>query len=169
MGTSNFTSMDQFDIYAYIYEPDLDFIKSEYPEFIDDENNIDSDLYNELAYWEWEYIRDELKPTMDELNDNLIFHKISFESGYYEGMQIYINEPYAIKYRRKNDDLAECLNETWYDKYGDDSHNKNRIIKTYIDEVALIQNWLATDAVDYGFKCYHVYARFDNGETIYLV
>ena len=77
MGTSNFKPMEKFNIYAWIYEPDIEFIKDEYPDSIDDKGNIDSDLLADLIWNESEFVESEIMPKIDDMNDSLIFHKIS--------------------------------------------------------------------------------------------
>ena len=174
MGTSNFKSMTNFNIYAWIYEPDIEFIKDEYPESIDDNGNVDCNLLNDFAISEWEWVESEITPKIDDMNDSLIFHKIRLESGYYDGVQIFIEEPYGITAHSwdkvaRSWTLEECISECWYDKFGDDSHNKNRLISKYLNEVETIQNWLDKVGRECGFIPYGSVARFGNGETWYQI
>lgn len=132
MGTSNFRSMVEFDIYAWVYDYDnedfKEYLRDCYPEYIDENGDIIEnqgfyDLINANAHCEWEYISDELKLKMDSLNDNLIFHELEFVDGYYNGVQIFINEPYEYLWYAGNvgyDEFTDALIGIWMNKYGYD-------------------------------------------------
>ena len=106
---------------------------------------------------------DEVQETVDDIesrlendvNGGLIFHKISVESGYYSGVQFYVET---------TDDPTEMDNEDcryYFDMY------RSVAIRRYNSEVNKVCRILRKLAKEYGFDELYLRARFSNGEALY--
>ena len=156
MGTSNFWSMREFDIYCQIEEYDEEFYRQEYPE--EDEESrfrIHCDSSNFRYNETWKSLEKEIEKT------DWMFHKAELRNGYYEGIQIYIREPDGKWF-----DLD--LEGSYEDMTGRRcKHNKRELRHRYWKEVNLIREWLEEMRGKYGLTVLRTYARFSNGETWY--
>ena len=86
MGTCNFCTMKNFNLYALVLE-DLDQ---------DDDDIID------LLYEDYER---EINAELEKLNEKLLFHKVTIKAGYYEGFQLYVECEHDLdKYKDYDDD-----------------------------------------------------------------
>lgn len=134
MATGNFYTMENFPLYAYL-EDDWDwFEEEEFCSFITEEVN--------------------------ELNCDLTFFKVSLKSGYYAGVQFYV------------DDLHNLDRYGWEYWSNDDCNYefdmcRSKAIRKYQSEINKVNRWLAKTAKEYGFEKLVVSARFSNGEVMY--
>lgn len=128
MGTANFYSME--DLPLYVIDPE-------------DE-------------WEAEDIYNELAAEADRQNEELLFHKISIRSGYYTGMQLYVETVGDIP---EECDNRECR-YNW-------NMFRSVAIRKYEAEQRKIRRWMKQTAQYYSMTCLEVSGRFSNGETLY--
>ena len=145
MSTANFCTMQNFPLYV---KTDDDF----YYETEDNERHFDEleaqDFCNE--------VEDEL----ENINDNLIFHKITLKSGYYSGLQFYVEEVH--------DNLEDFIR--YWDNYDCRYHfgfYKSEAVRKFKCEITKVNRILKKLAKAYGFEKYHVSAVFSNGEVWY--
>lgn len=102
-----------------------------------------------------EYGHDGFKKVMEEFNDELTFHEITFKSGYYEGVQLFVEE---------KDNPHELDNEDcnyYYDMC------RSKAIRKYDAELRKINRFMDKVATQYGWKELHCLGVFSNGEAIY--
>lgn len=95
---------------------------------------------------------------MLDFNRGLLFHEVKLQSGYYSGVQFYveINHDLTEDQDYSNDDCHyyfDCCRSVAYRKYA--------------SEVRKINRKLAEFAKAYGFQEYVCTARFSNGEAWY--
>lgn len=91
----------------------------------------------------------------NDVNGSLTFHKISVESGYYSGVQFYVET---------TDDPTEMDNEDcryYFDMY------RSVAIRRYNSEVNKVCRILWKLAKEYGFDELYLRARFGNGAALY--
>lgn len=139
MSTPNFYTMENFNLYIKAYEPEEDY----------DENE---------AYFFYEDIFegvDGFKAEMEDFNNTLTFHELQFKSGYYDGVQLYVEEkenPHEL-------DNEDC--NYYYDMC------RSKAIRKYDAEIRKINRWMDKVATEYGWKELHCVGIFSNGEAIY--
>ena len=158
MGTCNFWTMDDFDLYV-----------------IDDEtlvrNYLGDDFVNEeiesydidLA---WDMLLGDLESEFDDLKSHLKWYKIELKNGYYEGAQFYISTDYL-----GIDERADWLPSKpliWDDEecelqFGLTKEETKKMIE---NEKNLINQFLE-ESKDYGFFKIGCVGVFSNGEAVY--
>lgn len=146
MSTANFYTMEKYPLYAIgsqdFYYEDEETGEKFYDEFLADE------FYQEV------------NNMIEEYNENLLFHKISIKSGYYDGMQLYVETIH---------DELEDIEKYWNNedcKYQFDMC-KSLTIRKFNSEINKVNKILKLIAESNGMIKYGVYARFSNGETWY--
>ena len=127
MSAPNFRTMDNFPLFAIEPEDELD------------------------AY---EICR-EIEERLSGINDDLLFHKTSVESGYYCGLQLFVDELH---------DPNEYDNEDCRLEFG---LCRSVAIRRYNSEINKIIRKLRRLAADYGFEEHYCSGIFSNGEAIY--
>ena len=93
-----------------------------------------------------------------ELNEYLTFYTVSVESGYYSGLQFYVEEKYC--------NLEEMDNEESNYEFG---MCRSKMLRKYKSEGNWLRRELQKAKADLGLMELAVSARFDNGETWYAV
>ena len=170
MGTCNFNSMKNFDLWAV--GSDL-FYSKRCPEcscsnggdeceicgadLVDIEPEFD-DLA-EMFFYE-DILRD-----LEEVNRNLLFHEISIESGYYEGLQLYVSLTSTADHAGFTENGPEYADNESTRYYLDLC--RSAAIRKYEAEQRKVNKLLAKIGQAYGMDHLAVYARFSNGETWY--
>lgn len=163
MGTANFKSMDNFPLIV------ADNVNMKVCPECGITNAADADKCEEcgcdLAGVEAEY--DEIG-TMDivqsmeekarELNEYLTFHTVSVESGYYSGVQFYVEEKYG--------DLETWDNSDAQYEFG---MCRSKMLRKYNSEGNWLRRMLQKAKDELGLMELGVTARFSNGETWYAV
>lgn len=163
MSTANFFTMRDFTLFAKDYYAaakrcpkcgaimDKDANECDYCDCKELEDYTYFDQF--LADEEW----NEITSLMDELNRDLMFHKVEMRSGYYIGVQFYVEAEYDLDEEDySNNDCHyyfDCCRSVAYRKYA--------------AEVRKINRKLAAWGKEYGFQEYVCVARFSNGETLY--
>lgn len=152
MSTANFHTMDNFPLYAisdeaFYYQPLNEFDEPEGEEVFDE--------------YEAQLFYNNVEKELDNINSDLLFHKITLKSGYYAGTQIYIENTHdTLEDLIKHWDNRDCRYE--FDLY------KSQVIRKFQAEINKINNKILPKiAKKHGFEQYTVYARFSNGETWY--
>jgi hypothetical protein len=108
---------------------------------------------------------DDLEKRCQEENENLKFFEISVKSGYYDGLQLYV-------------DLTQAANNAGFTDHGpglienDDAHYyfdmcRSKCIRAYEAEKRRVNKILAKIGAAYGMDKLGIFARFSNGETWY--
>lgn len=163
MATANFCTMDNFSLFVKDYYEDAkrcpecgaimnaDATECDYCECDELE---DYRYFDDMSYQdEWS----EINHRLNDINDNLMFHKISLQSGYYTGVQFYVEAEHELdEYDYNNDDCHyyfDCCRSVAYRKYGAEKRKINRL--------------LVKLGKEYGFEEIVCVARFSNGQAIY--
>lgn len=141
MSTANFRTQDNFPLYCY-----------------DD---------SELEWWEAQDLFNEIKADMDDMNDGLRFFRMTVESGYYTGVQFFVEMTDAAENAGFDEDGATrwCDNEAcryYLDMY------RSEAIRKFDAEQRKVNKLLKKLAEFYGFERYFCRGRFSNGEAIYV-
>lgn len=165
MATGNFNTNMNFPLYvtdhSLHFEDNKEWLKEEYPEFNDDE------LYSCYMDIFWSQFNDddklEIDKKLEEMNSNLLFHSIDLKSGYYTGVQFYVEELHNIWETDRDGDY-------WYDnetcKYEFDLY-RSQTERKFNSECNKITKFLDKISKEFGFQKFNVTARFSNGETLY--
>lgn len=156
MGTCNYISQKDFDLYIIEYEASEEYIK-EYEEINECEFDIewDSEIFYEDIYREAERLA-------NKLNEELMFYQIEIRSGYYCGLQTIVQ------------------GTDWYDSYydiedvsNDDCHYyfdmcRSKAIRKHNAEVNKInKKLLPLFKNELGFDHIRCIGVFSNGEAVY--
>ena len=97
----------------------------------------------------------EVEQSLEDVNCGLRFHKITVESGYYYGIQLYVEEEHDPN-EYDNDDC-----QYYFDLY------RSVAIRRYNSEINKINRLLRRIAKQYGFVEIYCRAVFSNGEAVY--
>lgn len=176
MSTPNFHMMKNFNLYVQAFEPismeefqieefpynDYYFDDYEQAETEEEKAEILEKAYNEtMEFWHEIFYQDifdgadGFKALMEELNNSLLFHEVQFESGYYTGVQLYVDEkenPHEL-------DNEDC--RYYYDMC------RSQAIRKYDAEIRKINKWMEKVATEYGWRMLYCLGVFSNGEAIY--
>ena len=128
MGTCNFDSQDNFDLWV-----------------------IDT---SDLEEWDIDYISENFNHYNKETN--LKYHNLVLKSGYYSGLQIFVNELYENPINLTNEDC-----KYYYDK------TRSQAIREYLLEVKRINKKILPIFKDIGFVKINCIGVFSNGAAIY--
>jgi hypothetical protein len=102
---------------------------------------------------------------LEEINKELLFHEISIESGYYEGLQLYVSLTHAADHAGFTDNGPEYADNESTRYYLDLC--RSAAIRKYEAEQRKVNRILAKIGRAYGMDKLAIYARFSNGETWY--
>lgn len=176
MSTPNFHTMENFKLYIQNFEPmtleeyeaeEFQFDEYLYPEYevaaSDDwKKHILEKSYNDtMETWNYFFYNDiyegadGFKGLMEEFNDTLTFHEITFKSGYYSGVQLYVEEK-EDPHELDNDDC-----HYYFDMC------RSQAIRKYDAEIRKINKWMDKVAPEYGWAELYCLGIFSNGEAIY--
>ena len=126
MATANFRTMENFPLFIL--------------------DNTDDDF---------DFTYGEINDSLSDINHNLNFHQIVIESGYYCGIQFYVEE----NHNPNELDNEDC--KYYFDMY------RSVAIGRYDSEINKICKILQRLAAMYGFKKMYCSGRFSNGEAVY--
>ena len=98
----------------------------------------------------------EMEKKAEELNEYLTFFTVSVESGYYSGLQFYVDEKYC--------DVEEMDNDESNYEFG---MCRSKMLRKYKSEGNWLRRALHKAKNELGLVELGVYARFDNGEVMY--
>ena len=170
MGTCNFNSMANFDLWAVGSDR---FYSKRCPEC---EYHQDGDIcelcgadlaeiepeFDELAEM---FFYEDILQDLEEENTGLLFHEISIESGYYEGLQLYVSLTHAADHAGFTENGPEYTDNESTRYYLDLC--RSAAIRKYEAEQRKINRILEKIGRAYGMDKLAIYARFSNGETWY--
>lgn len=156
MSTCNFWTMDDFDLVVMSDEKICqnflgeEFIEERKAEF-EDYNPID-DI--ELA---WDLFKEDMEWSgIDELNDTLLWYNVRLKSGYYDGVQFYIDTEWSPIDGWDDD---ECY--MYFDR------NKEETKQMIEEEKKRINDFLNGMVELFGFERIRCVGVFSNGEAVY--
>lgn len=170
MGTCNFNSMTNFDLWAVSGSR---FYAKRCPE-CSCSNDGDiceicgadlSDVREEFDELAEMFFYEDIFRDLEEINRGLLFHEISIESGYYDGLQLYVTLNNAADHAGFTDAGPEYLDNESAQYYFDLC--RSAAIRKYEAEQRKINKILAKTGRAYGMDKLAIYARFSNGETWY--
>lgn len=169
MGTANFWTMKNFPLWARDFWEEV----KRCPE-CDVINDIESDecwecgcdlsdaettnYYDEVDAQD---ICDSIDSRLSDINNDLLFHTIELKSGYYSGVQFYVETKDFDEDENGELDLDNYDAHYYYDMCRSQARRK------YKTEINKINKLLKELGKEYGFDAYGVSARFSNGETWY--
>ena len=164
MGTANFRTMKHFPLYTYptvhweTYCPDC-HTWFEYDEddtvcpFCGGEDIFHDDNGMYLAE---EFMHD-ISPNIERLNDGLLFHKVAIESGYYTGLQFYVEAEHDLEeYEYDEDDCQWNFDMS-----------RSRAHCMFYSERVKLRTKLAELAHYHGMDELFCIGVFSNGEAVY--
>ena len=170
MGTCNFNSMKNFDLWAV---GSGRFYSKCCPECSCSSDGDECELcgadlsdiepeFDELAEM---FFYEDILRDLEETNRGLLFHEISIESGYYEGLQLYVTLTHAADYAGFTENGPEYADNESTRDYLDLC--RSAAIRKYEAEQRKVNRILAKIGRAYGMDKLAIYARFSNGETWY--
>lgn len=167
MSTPNFKTQRDFDLYVtdnfVVYPYELD----ENDDYVLDENGDYIVNYDVEPYFDNSYFDECKNYTDNNLNSKLRFFTISFEDGYYQGVQTFI-EP---KHPNDFDALDFLEYPQYYDPqqlFKEFGYNTYILKRKILAEINLINNTLLPQLKQhYSFDKICCVGIFSNGEAIY--
>ncbi len=163
MATANFCTMDNFSLFVKDYYADAKRCPECGTIMYADATECDYCGCDELeayCYFDEMACQDEcneIESKLDDINCDLMFHKISLRSGHYTGIQLYVEAEHELdKDEYNNDDCHyyfDCCRSLAYRKYKSEKRKINRL--------------LARLGKEYGFEEIVCVTRFSNGQAIY--
>ena len=169
MGTCNFHSMKNFDLWAvddFYFKvcPECSFGGQDGDECEycgADLSDVDPEFDDvaEMVFYE-DILRD-----LEEINAGLLFHEITLKSGYYAGLQLFVELNNAADHAGFTEDGPEYVDNESARYYFDLC--RSHAIRKYEAEQRKINKILAKIGGAYGMDKLAIYARFSNGETWY--
>ena len=170
MGTCNFNSMTNFDLWAVGSDR---FYTKACPEcgYGNDADACElcgadlADIMPEFDDLAEMFFYEDILRDLEEENAGLLFHEITVESGYYEGLQLYVSLTHAADNAGFTDAGPEYVDNESTRYYLDLC--RSAAIRKYEAEQRKINKILAKIGRAYGMDKLAIYARFSNGETWY--
>ena len=161
MATANFKTMNNFPLIvagnSYVKVcPDCGITNADDADACEDCgcNLADvSPVYDEFGMKD---LYDEMKRKADELNEYLTFYTVSVESGYYSGLQFYVDDKYYH--------IEEMDNEESQDEFG---MCRSKMLRKFKSETNWLCRALRKARADLGLMELACTARFSNGEAVY--
>ena len=173
MGTCNFNSMTNFDLWAVGSDA---FYNKSCPECfhitnLDDAETCEecgtdlSDISAEFDDIAEACFYEDILRELEEINAGLLFHEITIESGYYEGLQLYVSLTHAADNAGFTENGPEYADNESTRYYLD--RCRSAAIRKYEAEQRKVNRILEKIGRAYGMDKLAIYARFSNGETWY--
>ena len=172
MGTANFYSMKNFDLWAI---SDSEFYTKRCPECYCSmetdadacsECNIDlTDVEPNFDEFSADDYRYNLLSSIDAENENLLFHSITIRGGYYDGLQLYVNLTSDADQAGFTENGPEYVDNESARYYLD--MFRSQAIRKYQAEQNKVRRILERIGRAHGMDKLAIYARFSNGETWY--
>lgn len=161
MSAANFCTMRDFSLFVKDYYqeakrcPDCGMVLDADAEECQDCGCKELEDYAYFDQIDCDFDWDKITELMDELNRDLMFHKVEMRSGYYQGVQFYVE----IEHDLAEEDYSNNDCHYYFDCCRSVAYRK------YAAEVRKINRKLAEWGRDYGFQEYVCTARFSNGEA----
>lgn len=164
MSTCNFWTMKNFPLMVMGNYDACKWVLGD-----EDENGIPYEDYSNEDIWEawdvldYEFEHDELHQERDILNDSLKWYCVTLRSGYYEGVQFYVETNYT-----DFDAKIPTMGLAWDDESCLDEFGLNRgETRQMIAEEERKINEFLQSTTDYGFRELICGGVFSNGEAVY--
>ena len=155
MSTPNFYNQKNFKLYIQSFEAmSMEEFEEEYG--LEEDYNFCMESWEQSFYEDIVEGYDGFKEVMENFNNTLTFHELTFESGYYTGIQLYVEEKEENPHELDNDDC-----HYYYDMC------RSKAIRKYDAEVRKINKWMDKVATQYGWRELICLGIFSNGEAIY--
>lgn len=164
MSAANFITMRDFPLFVrdfYIESkrcPSCGTIQdlgNDLCEFCDSEDKLEE--YDFFDEWLCNETCNDVSEKMENLNRELLFHHLKVESGYYSGIQLYVEVDHDLtEYEYNNDDCHyyfDCCKSMAYRKYEREIRKICRMLKALASE--------------FKFEEIVCVGRFSNGEAVY--
>lgn len=155
MSTPNFYNQQNFKLYIKSFEPmteeEYEAEDFEYYDSYEEAMEAEREIFYEDIFEGY----DGFNELMEKFNDTLIFHKLELRGGYYDGVQLYVEE---------KDDPNELDNDDcryYYDMC------RSQAIRKYEAEIRKINKWMDKVATQYGWEELICLGIFSNGEAVY--
>lgn len=162
MATANFKSMADFPLIV-VDTPRVRVCPECYTSCVDDSDNTCENCGHDISNVEeivdecqCEYLYNEMQKIATELNDSQDFYTVSVESGYYSGLQFYVEGKYWH--------IEDMDNEESRDEFG---VCRSKMLRRYKVAGNKIRRGLRKAAEDLGLDEIVCTARFSNGEAWY--
>lgn len=147
MGTCNFVTQSDFDL--YIYDEDLG-------------NTLDEDEAIAQRDFSMMYTYEESKRLANSLNEQLMFYNIEIRSGYYTGFQTQL---VATDWQAQVECFEQLVNEDCHYYFG---MCRSKALRKYKAEVKRINKKLLPKfKTELGFEQIKLVGVFSNGEAVY--
>ena len=112
------------------------------------------------AWWEFE----EACRLASSFSEELEFHEVTVEGGYYYGFQFVVEEKNSRMFDLDKDSPYCIDNEDAHYYYG---MCRSRVVRKAFSEKCKIKNWLEKIASEYDYEILVRTALFSNGEAVY--
>ena len=118
MGACNFRGCGRFGLWAVLDGYDEEYYAQEVPELTEEQRY---EVYAEGASDTYSYCAKEMRDLLDDFNDTLVFHRLGVEGGYYDGVEVVLEDIDSYPSATEDDDdteLAWCVEQAlgtgWY-------------------------------------------------------
>lgn len=164
MATSNFETMERFDLFAANSPvckvcPECGLTMGAEDSVCDEcgasLEGVDA-TYDEVM--DYENVR-EVEAAMAKLNDTYRFHELSVKGGHYSGTQFYVTEKFE-----GFDNMEDMDNEDAQYHFG---MCRSALLRKYNAEVRRVSRDMEKLAAEHGYMKLLLVARFSNGETMF--
>ena len=157
MSTANFKPM-KYGMPMVCSDLDFDEQKKQYEEETGEE-------YTEYHYYDdLDYMFEDAAQLAENFTENLRFHKVTVESGYYFGFQFYVSEKYEDEFDL-NADSRYCIDNDdaryYFDMY------RSQVLRAADAEKRRIEKWLESLNGTNGMYILVCTGRFSSGEATY--
>lgn len=156
MGTCNYISQNNFNLYVISYEVDEEYIK-EYEE----ENGYEFDEEWDCQIF-YEDIYREAERLANKLNEELMFYQIEIRSGYYDGLQTIIQPTDWYHAYNNVEDISNDDCHYYFDMC------RSKALRKHKAEINKInRKLLPLFEKELGFDHIRCIGVFSNGEAVY--
>lgn len=165
MATANFETMGNFPLYAresmYCKVcPECGFTCGTDADKCEDCGASLEGVESRYDEWTEQTECDDVQREMDKFNEDFAFHNLTLKSGYYTGVQFFVEE----KFKGGYDSIEDMDNDECRYYYGE---CRSKVLRRYNAEVRKVRKAMAKIAEDWGYAEYLCVGRFSNGEAVY--
>ena len=147
MSAANFHTMAKFPLFVILNE------SFEYGLAEENGNETDETFFDNDECQDW---CEEVEGRLSKLNTTLLFHKVELKSGYYDGVQFYVNERY--------NDIRVWSKVDYRNEF---DMNRSTTLRKYDAEIKRITKALRQIADGHGMMELNCVGVFSSGEAVY--